>query len=97
MHLKCGTSQETGNTVVEQWVCDLSTGEYTLLCSYDIGVPNSSFKGQMAVFLENYLTQYAGDVRSMEICNAKYLDAVTGQWITITDGQSVWKNTTNSI
>ena len=85
MHLKCGTSQETGNTVVEQWVCDLASGDYTLLCSYDIGVPNSTFKGQMAVFLENYMPEHAGDVRSMEICNAKYLDAATGQWITITD------------
>ena len=85
MHLKCRTSSETGNTVVEQWVCDLATEEYTLLCSYDIGVPNSAFKGQIAVFLENYMPEYAGDVRSMEICNAKYLAAATEQWVTITD------------
>ena len=33
-----------------------------------------------AIFMENYLTEYAGGVRSMELCNAKYLDAKTGNW-----------------
>lgn len=84
MHLKCGTSQSTGNTTVEQWVCDLETGEYTLVCGYDTGVKNSLFKGSIAVFLENYMPEHAGNVRSMEICNAKYLDASTNQWTTLT-------------
>lgn len=81
MHLRCVTSQETGNTVVEQWVCDLETGKYTLQCSFDVGVKNSAFKGSIAVFLENYLTEYAGEVRSMEVCNAMYLDADANQWV----------------
>ncbi len=85
MHLKCTTSQTTGNTVVEQWVADLATGKYTLLCSYDVGVPNSAFVGQIGIFLENYLPAYSGNVRSMEVCNAKYLNASTGLWTTITD------------
>lgn len=81
MHLKCTASQET--TVVEQWVCDLETGEYTLLCRYDTDVPNSSFIGSMAVFLENYLPEAAGEIRSMEVCNARYLDSDTKQWETV--------------
>ena len=55
MHIRCMTSETTGNTVVEQWVCDLETGEWTLLTAYDIGFKNSSFKGSIAIFLENYL------------------------------------------
>lgn len=80
MHLKCVTNPQTGNSMVEQWVCDLETGVYTLLVAYDLGYADSSFMGNMAVFLENYLTQYSGDVRSMEIRNAKYLDNATGEW-----------------
>lgn len=85
MHLRCGTSQVTGNTIVEQWVCDLETGKYTLICSYDVGVKNSSFKGSISVFLENYLPEYSGEVRSMEICNVKYLNADTNQWCMLTE------------
>lgn len=78
MHLKCLPSRE--GTVVEQWVCDLETQTDTLLCRYETGVAGSSMKGQMALFLENYWTETAGQVRSMEVCNAEYLRADTGQW-----------------
>lgn len=80
MHLKCSTSNETGNTLVEQGVWDLETDTYTTLCIYDVGVPNATFKGAIGVFLENYDARYAGQVRTIEICNAKYLDATTNQW-----------------
>lgn len=78
MHLKCAASQ--GKTYVEQWVCDLETEESTMLCCYEIGVANSAFKGNQAVFLENYLPETAGEVRSMEVCNARYLDEDTKRW-----------------
>ncbi len=80
MHLKCGVSPNTGNTTVEQYVYDFETQEYTLICSYDVGVKNSSLKGSVYVFLENYITEHSGNIRSMEVCNAKYLDANTNQW-----------------
>lgn len=80
MVLKCSTSNETGNTLVEQGVWDLETDTYTTLCIYDIGVPNATFKGPIAIFLENYDAQYAGHVRTMEVCNAKYLNSDTNQW-----------------
>jgi len=83
MHLICSTSPQTGNTVVDQWVCDLETGAYTLLCSYDTGVAGATFKGSTAIFLENFVTEYSGDVRTMEVCNAWYLDADTNQWYAI--------------
>lgn len=85
MHLKCRASQDTGNTIVEQWIFDLETGEYTLICSYDIGVKKAAFQGSIAVFLENFLVEYSGEVRSMEIRNAQYLDADTSQWCALTE------------
>ena len=80
MHLRCSTSDTTGNTIVEQWVCDLETGNYTLLVAYDIGVRNSAFLGEIAIFLENYLPEYSGEIRSMEVRNAMYLEESTNTW-----------------
>ena len=80
MHLRCIPSKHTGNTMVEQWACDLETGEYTLICTYDIGVKGSSFQGPACVFLENYMVEHAGDVRSMEVRRPQYRDAADGQW-----------------
>ncbi len=85
MYLKCSTSRETGNTLVEQGVLDLETGLYTTLCIYDIGYPNSTFVGTVAVFLENYDADYAGHVRTMEFCNAKIFNATTNQWNDLKD------------
>lgn len=84
MHLKCVASP--GTTLVEQWVTDLETGGNTLLCRYDVGVPASAFMGNIAVFLENFLPETAGEVRSMEVRNARYLQADTRQWHRIRSG-----------
>lgn len=71
MLLRCGTNGKTGNTTVEQWFQDLTTGDWTHTCTYDIGVKNSCFKGNTAIFSENYLKQYAGGVRSLEFTNVR--------------------------
>ena len=92
MHIRCYDA-ECGTTFVEMWVCDLETGKYSLICRYDTCIRNSAFKGSVAVFLENYLTEYAGDIRTLEICNAKYLDEKTGKWHKITKGTVVPNNT----
>jgi len=78
MHLKCIPGPET--SLLEQWVRDLETGEYSLLCRYAFDVPDAVFTGGMAVFLENYLPETAGQVRAMEVSNPKILDADTRQW-----------------
>lgn len=80
MHMRCITSKHSGNTMVEQWACDLENGQYTLLSTYDIGVKGSSFKGPFCVFLENYMVEHAGDVRSLEVRNAQYRDCADGKW-----------------
>ena len=85
-HIRCTESAETGNTVVSFLVADLETGEYTLLCSYDIGFPGSAFEGSMAIFLENYLPETAGEIRSLEVRNPRYLREDTGKWCELTEG-----------
>jgi hypothetical protein len=66
------------------YVGDLETDEFTLLISYDTGVQNCSFKGQIAMFLEDYLPDFAGEVRSMEVRGAQYYSAVSWRWMPIT-------------
>ena len=86
MLIQCGSDQTTGNTVMEQWVRDLGTGNYTLLCKYDMGVPDVYFKGDVAVFLENYEPKTSGEVRTMEIRNVKIYTA-DGRWVGLNRGQ----------
>ena len=80
MHLRCMTSETTGNTVVEQWVCDLETDKYTHLCSYDLGFACSAFRGATAIFLENYISELAGEVRTLEVRNAMFREETSGRW-----------------
>lgn len=82
--LKC---VENATTTVEFWVTDLETGAQTLVSIFDTGLTGSSFKGKMCVFLENYIVEYAGAVRTMEVCNARYLDKATGQWCEVHAGE----------
>lgn len=85
-HLKCVENNTTGHTEVEFWVCDLETGKNTIICAYDMGFGDSAFKDSVAIFLENYLVEYSGDVRTLEVRNPKYLEKDTGIWHDITEG-----------
>ena len=84
MLLQCSTSPETGNTQVEQWVCDLETNQWTKLCVYDTGLKNSCFVGDVAFFLENYIKELAGDVRSMEVRNPRIRKVNESSWTNLT-------------
>lgn len=88
MLLQCGTSETTGNTTVLQWVCDLENGRWTRLCEYDMGFPDVAFKGNTAVFLENFTVRTSGEIRTMEIRNYRVRD-VHGKWIDITNAANV--------
>lgn len=83
MLLQCGTSSQTGNTTVEQWVRDLETGEWTKLCIYDLGAPNLSFTSDMAAFLENFQEATSGEIRAMEIRNVRVRSVATDAWIDV--------------
>lgn len=84
MLLQCSTAPQTGNTQVEQWICDLETNKWTKLCVYDTGLKNSCFIGDVAFFLENYIKELAGDVRSMEIRNPRIKKVGHSSWTNLT-------------
>lgn len=83
MLLQCGKSEENGHTLVEQWVCNLETGKWTKMCCYDTGLTDSCFVGDTAIFLENYLMEYAGDIRTAEYKNIRIRLKDAGYWIPI--------------
>ncbi len=85
MHLRCYDSSK-GTTLVEMWAADLEKGSYTLICRYDTCVPDSAMMGPMGIFLEDFDESTAGHVRSLEVCNAKYLDEKSGKWCEIHSG-----------
>lgn len=75
----CTTSPETGNTVVTQYVTDLTTGVQTKTAAFDLGYPDTCFTGNIAVFLENYHPEFSGDVRTAEFRNAR-IKVKGGSW-----------------
>lgn len=85
MKLECGTNEETGNTTIAQWIKDLSTGEWTMISKYDLGVKNVAFTGDNAIFLENFGPATAGEVRTMEVKNAR-VRAENGSWVPVKSG-----------
>lgn len=97
--LRCGNAEETGNTTIEQWIKDLTEDKWTHICTYDTGIPDSCFIGSSAFFLENFLSEYASEVRSMEIANIRIHTTSDGEWhdvtstgdITKTSGSGSWQ------
>lgn len=83
MLLRCFTG-DNGNTWIQQWVCDLETGQWTLLCCYDMMIQQTAMRGHIAVFLENYRTEFSGEIRTLEFRNVKILLADTQSWHPVT-------------
>ena len=76
--IQCGTSSG-GTTTLIFWVKDLSSGSWTKLAEYDTKIKNTRMC-DAAAFLENFLPQYAGEVRSMELWNCRVHSVSTGEW-----------------
>lgn len=68
MYLNCLQNEER-KTFVEQWVADLTTGEWTLISRFDTGLYHSYFQGDMSQFMENYDYEYANETRTFEYRN----------------------------
>ena len=73
-------SDLTGNVVLTTYVCDLLQNEWNLMVSFDTGVADV-YLTSLGCFLEDFLTEYAGEVRSMELSNLRARSADSFQWV----------------
>lgn len=78
--LQATTSDLTGNTVFTVFVCDLQRGEWAMMASFDTGVADV-WISSLGCFLEDFLTEYAGEVRSMELRNVRAHPTGSLQWV----------------
>ena len=76
-----------GNTTMQQWICDLSDKNWVKLCEYDLGAPNVIFKGNVAIFLENFSPSTSGDIRTMECKNFRIKDLSLNGWKSLRQGR----------
>ena len=77
---------ENGNTAISMSVYDYETGVESLLSKFDLGVPDVTFEGQYAFFLEDFDVSSAGDVRSMALRDYR-IRQTNGEW---TKPTSAW-------
>ena len=68
-----------GNTAIELRVRDGETRQETLIAKFDLGIPDVTFKGNFAFFLENFDPSCAGELRTMAVRNAFVRD-LDGVW-----------------
>lgn len=89
MYLHC-FRDETGRTFVEQWVADLSAGEWTLISRFDTGLYNSFFEGGMSQFMENYDYEYSNETRTFEYRNIRVREYGSEDWRRSTPLPFLW-------
>lgn len=78
--IECGETK-AGNCEIAFSVCDLKTGKWTKLIAYDLGYGNTHIEST-GCFLENFLAEYAADVRTAEWSNFKVKSLESGAWVT---------------
>ena len=76
--IQCGTTA-AGNCEVTFKVCDLETGEWTKLISYDLGYGDTCIT-ELGCFLENFSRDQAAEVRTAEWSNFRAKSHETGSW-----------------
>ena len=77
--VQCGRTA-AGNCELLFWVCDLESGAWTHLISYDLGYGDTCMTSA-ACFLENFDTNYAANVRTMELSNFRVNSREKGTWV----------------
>ena len=80
--VQLGKNEATGNATATMQVCDLTSQEWKKLVTWDLGYPSEYIKtDDLTGFLENYLVQYSGDVRSANFSNIRGRSAQSGEWM----------------
>lgn len=96
MLIQLGVSETTENTTLEQWIGDISKKEWRQLCVFDLGAPDLKFKGNIAVFLENFNPSTAGDIRTLEFKNVRIYSRERQRWLSLYSGD-FYNDTDNKI
>ena len=79
MVIRCWDDPDTGSTLVGQWLCDLESGEWTLISCFDTGLPDSALAG-IGQFLENWMPETNDQVRSWKLKNLYGREKQTARW-----------------
>ena len=77
--VQCGRT-DAGNCELEFWVCDLKTGLWTKLVSYDLRYGNTCMTS-LGCFSENFLVEHAAEVRTVEWSNFRVDSREQGRWV----------------
>ena len=80
MVLHTWEDEASGTTFVGMWLCDFSTGAWTLYAYFDTHLVKSAMTGAMNFFQENYLYTTGAEVRSYNLKNIYALDASDKEW-----------------
>ena len=88
-------SETTGNAVFTVYVCDLAVGEWHLLVSIDAGIPDVYIRS-IGGFSENFLMEYTGEVRTVELSNLRARSAETYQWVSASSARFMLNGSVSS-
>lgn len=86
MLIQCVEPKTGGNTEIWFWIGDLETKIWTKLCEFDLGAPELKFKGDTGVFLEDWLAETSGEIRTLEFKNVRIYSRARNKWVNIYSG-----------
>lgn len=70
-------------TVVEEWIQDKESSEWTLYAAYDTHIKDSYLEGDMSFFMENFNYNDCNEVRSMNLGNIYVMEYGSDKWTAI--------------
>lgn len=79
MVIRCWDNVDTGTTLVGQWLCDLESGEWTLISYFDTGFPDSGME-YASQSIENWVYDTHDQVRSWKLKNIYGREKKTALW-----------------
>uniref|UniRef100_UPI0025D84D65 DUF3472 domain-containing protein n=1 Tax=Butyrivibrio sp. TaxID=28121 RepID=UPI0025D84D65 len=76
----------TDSTVVEEWIQDKESGEWTLYAAYDTHIENSYLEGKIYSFMENFSASDCNELRSWNLSNIYVMEYGSDKWTAIDTG-----------
>lgn len=86
--VRCYEDKDYGHTVVEQWIQDRETMEWTLVSAFDTLQTNAYFTGNFSAFMENYDSDYCNKLRSIQLRNPFVQEYGRTTWKSVTKGKA---------